>query len=152
LDKSNAIKANLLGMPLGTAQGKLRKKLLFHLAGKLDMLKCFRCPNVIETLEDFSIEHTESWQYANNPIETFFDVEKIAFSHLDCNINAATRSNKIYSPEGMSWCGRCKRHKLVAEFSKGRRGGLRFECRKCNSIHNAEYRNRIEGQNLTHRT
>lgn len=94
MENNNAIKADLLGMPFGTANGKLRKKLLFHLAGKLAMLECFRCHESIESIEDFSIEHTESWQYAKDPIETFFDVEKIAFSHIDCNVRASQRVTK----------------------------------------------------------
>lgn len=147
MDKNNANKADILGMPFGTAQNRLRKKLLFHLAGKLGMLECFRCHEAIENLEDFSIEHTRSWLNANDPVEAFFNVEGIAFSHLDCNVRAGVQASsdktRIISPEGMSWCSNCKKHLSLENFIQGNRyNGLRQICRKCYNIHRQEYRRR----------
>lgn len=83
---SDYVKAQLLGMPWGTAQSKLRKALIFHLAGQLGMLDCYRCQEEIDDIDDFSIEHIQSWQQAEEPLDAFFDVENIAFSHLRCNV------------------------------------------------------------------
>ena len=140
MENSNVVKAQILGMPFGTANGRLRKKLVFHLAKKLEMLNCYRCGQLIDSIEEFSIEHIKSWQYSKNPVESFFDVENIAFSHLDCNVRAANHP-KIESPEGMSWCGGCKAHKPVEEFAKGKRhNGLGFECRECNTTRRLDLR------------
>lgn len=144
MENTNARKASLLGMPFGTAQSQLKKKLLFHLAGKLGMLQCYRCRDLIKSLDNFSIEHTESWQYAKVPVDIFFDVEKIAFSHLACNIGAAFKPNKIKSVEGMSWCYKCKMYRLDEEFSetmKQRPTGSRW-CRNCNSYIKRDFRAR----------
>jgi hypothetical protein len=128
MENSNAVKARLLGMPFGTANGKLRKKLLFHLARKLDMLDCFRCHELIVFSDEFSIEHTESWQYAKDPFEAFFDVEKIAFSHLDCNVRAGIRPQKGQWQHGASTY---KNHKCKCD-----------DCTKANASLRQEYRTR----------
>lgn len=88
---TNTKKSAILGEPAGTANAKLRKSLLFALAGRLELLNCYRCEEPIEGIEEFSIDHMDAWQGAENPRQTFFDVENIAFSHLICNIKAAGR-------------------------------------------------------------
>lgn len=82
---STAKKGEILGMPFGTAKYQLSKILLFDLAGKAGLLSCFRCDAVIETIEEFSIEHKENWRSSPAPREAFFDLGNIAFSHLACN-------------------------------------------------------------------
>jgi hypothetical protein len=89
----------VLGMPETMASARLKKQLMFHLAKKLGMDICYRCQNPIETVVEFSVEHKESWLLSDNPYETFFDLDNIAFSHLKCNIGAATRLNKQYPNE-----------------------------------------------------
>lgn len=93
----NEKKARLLGMPYGTATNKLRKMLLFECVKMLGADSCYRCRNKIETLEEFSIEHTISWQGTSNPKETFFDLSKIAYSHLRCNVVAGNNERRIYA-------------------------------------------------------
>lgn len=83
-------------MPHGTANGKLRKMLLFYFVKKLNIDICYRCKKRIVKLKDFSVDHKKSWMYADNPIEAFFDIENIAFSHIKCNIGGAKRPTKIY--------------------------------------------------------
>lgn len=92
---SNQKKTELLGEPFGTATSKLRKKLLFTLAGYLGLLDCYRCGNPIETLDTFSIEHKNSWASSENPKESFYDIDNISFSHLICNTRARN-TNKLY--------------------------------------------------------
>lgn len=89
---SNKRKDDLLGEPHGTAGSKLRKRLLFKFVKLAGADRCYRCGLQIERVEDLSIEHTESWQLAASPRESFFDLEKIAFSHLQCNVGAAKRT------------------------------------------------------------
>jgi hypothetical protein len=78
-------KRKLLGMPFGTAGARLRKSLLFDMAGRLGMLECFRCGFKIENIEDFSIEHKDPWQRSADPVSAFFDIRNIAYSHCSCN-------------------------------------------------------------------
>jgi len=90
--KGNRHKDELLGMPHGTANGILRKDIIFWLAGISGMLTCFRCGKLIESVEEFSIEHKHSWQTALDPKREFFDVKNIAFSHFKCNVGHGNRS------------------------------------------------------------
>lgn len=93
----NKGKASLLGEPFGTATSRLRKIVLFELAGQLELLDCYRCGKLIDNITEFSIEHKNSWSKAENPREAFFALANIAFSHLKCNTGAANRENfKIY--------------------------------------------------------
>ena len=90
--KGNYRKKEQLGMHVGTASAILRKSLLFSMAKKLGMCTCFQCGNVIEGIDDFSIEHKVAWLDSNNPKELFFSLDNIAFSHLRCNSLARSRS------------------------------------------------------------
>jgi len=76
--------------------------LLFKLVqiGGFDV--CYRCRETIKSINDFSIEHMESWQSAQDPRAAFFDLEKIVFSHLRCNVAAAEPVRKKYfTPEAL---------------------------------------------------
>jgi hypothetical protein len=90
-ETSNEKKRRLLGQPYGTANGQLRKLLLFKFAKQLGLGSCHRCSVLIDDIEDFSIEHTVPWEGAVNPVETFFNLDTIAFSHLRCNSGAGLR-------------------------------------------------------------
>ena len=87
----NKIKHDLLGEPIGTASAKLRKAILFKLVQSAGLAVCFHCKEKINDISNFSIEHKEAWQSSENPTESFYDLENIAFSHLKCNITAANR-------------------------------------------------------------
>lgn len=88
---ANEAKSALLKMPFGTANGKLRKMLLFEFTRRLGLLQCHRCGEQIVSIDDFSMDHKIEWQSAADPIAAFFDLENIAFSHLSCNSSAANR-------------------------------------------------------------
>uniref|UniRef100_A0A6M3L0M9 Putative HNH homing endonuclease n=1 Tax=viral metagenome TaxID=1070528 RepID=A0A6M3L0M9_9ZZZZ len=81
---SNEEKSKQLGMPFGTASGKLRKMVLFELLQKHDENYCYRCGEIIENCDDLSIEHKKAWLH--NDVRLFWDLTNIAFSHLNCNI------------------------------------------------------------------
>jgi 5-methylcytosine-specific restriction endonuclease McrA len=93
---SRSKKDALLGMPTGTAWGRLRKEVLFSLAKKLCLTRCHRCDQEIETVSQLSIDHKIDWQSSDTPLETFMDIDNIAFSHLSCNVSAASRPTKKY--------------------------------------------------------
>lgn len=88
---NNKTKFDLLGEPYGTASAKLKKAILFKLVQILELNICFQCGKKIESVDDLSVEHKAPWQSAKDPRSTFYDLDNIAFSHLDCNSKAANR-------------------------------------------------------------
>lgn len=82
------VKKKQLGCSVGTASNKLRKNLLFSLSQKLAMNVCHRCCQLIESVDDFSIDHKVDWLHSVDPVKLFYDLDNIAFSHLKCNVNA----------------------------------------------------------------
>lgn len=87
----------LLGVPIGTANARLLKALLFDLAKRLSLTRCFRCGGEIETVGTFSIEHKAAWEHSLAPRDLFFDLDNISFSHRACNYRAAAKPNKKYA-------------------------------------------------------
>ena len=96
MEKNNKKKAIQLGMPHGTAQGKLKKSIMFWLLSRLNLNKCFRCKKKIETIKELSVEHKEHWLDSDDPVGLFFDLDNIAFSHLSCNSGNSRQPNKKY--------------------------------------------------------
>ena len=88
MDKINQVRADQLGMPVGTATAILRKKILFFLIQQMELNICFQCGEKIEVVDDLSIEHKVPWLHSENPKELFFSLDNIAFSHLSCNSSA----------------------------------------------------------------
>ncbi len=76
--------SELLGVNVSTASNRLVKDLLFSLIVETNKDTCFRCGFPL-IRENFSIEHTVAWRLAENPKEVFFDLKRIAYSHLNCN-------------------------------------------------------------------
>jgi hypothetical protein len=97
MNNTNQAKAEKLGMPFGTATARLRKSLLFYVAGLANLLDCYRCGELIETEEEFTIEHKVAWFNSVDPVKYFFDINNISFSHSVCNNRAALRPHKIYA-------------------------------------------------------
>jgi len=87
-------KNEILGMPYGTARNQLIKQLMFSFVKELNRDICYRCGEKIETERELSIEHKESWQKSNRPINSFFDLEYTSFSLLSCN-SAAPRKGTM---------------------------------------------------------
>lgn len=97
---ANAKKALQLGMSQGKATNILRKQILFTLIALLELDTCFRCNKKITNVSELSIEHKEPWLDSEDPKAKFFDLQNIAFSHLNCNCRAVRHWNKKYnSPE-----------------------------------------------------
>ena len=75
----------MLGDKLSTAKSRLNKLLMFELAKKCNMETCFRCGEIIDNFQDFTIDHKESWLLSDEPAKLFYSIENIAFSHAKCN-------------------------------------------------------------------
>jgi len=71
----------MLGMPLGTAERKLRKLIIHEFATQLGRNVCFDCGTLISDPEDLAVFHVEDWQEVP---ARYFDMSNIAFSHTSC--------------------------------------------------------------------
>jgi hypothetical protein len=97
---NNDKKSKQLGMPIGTATHRLRKSIMFDLLKKLNMNLCFQCGEVIDSIDDLSIEHKTPWLDSDNPVELFYDLDNIAFSHCHCNFKVARRKTGLNQVHG----------------------------------------------------
>ena len=127
-------------MHFSTADGRLKKQILFMLVQKCNMDTCYRCGKKIERVEDFSIDHKESWLNVDPVL--FWDLDNIAFSHLRCNTVAGLKRGRgavpynekaSKAPPGMAWCSGHKDYLPVENFGKSgsRKNGLYHYCREC---------------------
>ena len=82
-----------LGMNPSTASGRLLKDLLFKFVQEAGHV-CHQCGKPM-LRENFSIEHKTPWLDSDNPVELFFSLDNIAFSHKGCNIAAARKPHKL---------------------------------------------------------
>lgn len=123
--KNNEIKTKQLGMSFGSAVAKLKKILIFNLIKELKRDCCFQCTLQIENIDELSIEHKIPWLYSEDPGKLFFDLNNIAFSHLNCNIKAGKGKKGIRKEF-------CKRgHKMTEENRQVVKGNIRcLECRR----------------------
>ena len=96
---SNQKKYDKLGIPFGTANGRLKKAIMFDLVCKLRLNLCFHCNMEITNVDQFSVEHKIPWLNSDNPKELFYDLNNIAFSHLFCNVEAREKITPLYDNE-----------------------------------------------------
>lgn len=87
-------KKELLGMPFGTAMARLRKAILFDLVVAAGKNVCHHCKGEILIIDEFSIEHKDPWQRAEDPVTSFFSLENIGYSHYRCNVGAAYKPHR----------------------------------------------------------
>lgn len=130
---SNKNKADILGMPHGTATAKLRKQLLFKYVGFANCLTCYKCNEEITNIDDFSIEHILPWE-STKDADKFWDLDNIAFSHMKCNKPHVYGGRKKVGPAGTKWCWSCQDFINILEFgvNKNEKDGLQRRCKKCN--------------------
>ena len=130
---SNTKKDITLGMPHGTANGRLRKNIIFHLLTKHGENVCVRCKRAIEKVEDLSIEHIKPWEGIS--ADLFWDLDNIAFSHLRCNVPHVRGGFVLRKsgPEGTAWCIGHRDFLPVAKFHKNENhwNGLQPYCIDC---------------------
>ena len=142
MDAGNSRRAEMLGMPFGTACHRLRKAIMFRLLQRLNEDVCFKCNRKIESVEELSIEHKQCWYGVD--VALFWDLENIAFSHLACNRpdrHAGINNRKVGLPR-TAWCTRHKEFAPVKNFKRdnSRWNGLSDYCTPCHSKRQAERR------------
>lgn len=129
-------RAELLGMPYGTASGRLRKNILFYLLSKYRDNICYVCKNEIKIASDLSIEHIQPWE--GRSAELFWDLENIAFSHSRCNKphNYNIEGKRKYQDDYSAWCCYCKVFLSKSLFDKcsTRWNGVSSCCKKCKTL------------------
>ena len=87
-------------MNYGTARARLTRNILFKLAQETGKDICYRCGEKVTDISEFTIEHKDSWFKSTTPIETFFDLDNIAFSHQKCNSGESNKGNYKLAPHG----------------------------------------------------
>ena len=75
MDNSNKRKALTLGMPHGTAVGRLRKNVLFSILKRHSENVCARCKELITVVEDLSLEHIKPWEGIS--ADLFWDLDNL---------------------------------------------------------------------------
>lgn len=85
----------ILGMSQGKASHKLKKKIMFHFVQMANKDICYRCNGKIEHVDELSVEHKIPWKKADNPIEAFWSMDNIAFSHMICNTSYGNGEKKL---------------------------------------------------------
>lgn len=88
-------KQSQLGMNPSTASHRLVKDILYSLVKQTGQNTCYQCGFPM-TRETFSIEHKVPWIDSDNPVELYFNLDNISFSHLSCN--AAAKRNTRPKP------------------------------------------------------
>lgn len=102
---ANDKKSEALGMNYSTASAQLKKALMFRFVQVLKLDTCFRCGNVINSVEELSVEHKRAWLQEPDPKEAFFDLNNIAFSHLNpCNSGAGVKKTCKHGIHGCTTC------------------------------------------------
>lgn len=81
-------KAALLGMPVGTAERKLRKAIIHELASQCGRNVCRWCGLEISDPDELAVTHIEDWE--ESPA-LYFDLGNVALSHASC---AAARGGR----------------------------------------------------------
>ena len=127
----NQRKAAQLGMPFGTANGRLRKSIIFRLLQRLGEDICFQCGGRIESIDTLSIEHKQPW--LDSDTNLFWDMDNIAFSHLSCN-SKATRARR-QEKSGKVWCSGHQDYLPPERFGRNcspkAERPLRYYCNEC---------------------
>lgn len=80
---ATAAKSEQLGMPIGTANARLRKMVLFDVLRRHGENVCCRCGEKIESVMELSLEHKKPWLHVS--ADLFWDLDNIGFSHTRCN-------------------------------------------------------------------
>lgn len=96
-------KEKQLKMSFGKANQILRKNILFHLLIVAKENICYQCKKEITHISHLSIEHKKNWLDSKNPVELFFDLNNIAFSHLKCNASAGGKISSKKFPRDMKY-------------------------------------------------
>lgn len=133
--RSNEKKNEILGMSYSTACHRLRQRLLFDLVCETNRNICFVCNEVIDTVDELSIEHKVPWE--THGAEAFWDKYNLAFSHRRCNRpHSSPGKPPLHDLKpSMWWCAHCKEELPLDSFSlkimpSGNKGPRAY-CKSC---------------------
>lgn len=114
-----------LGMPIGTAQHRLRMQIMFQLVQETQRDACFVCGDPITSVDELSIEHKLAW--LGEDTQRFWDLDNIAFSHRLCNRPRTSLGPPRKHPtrEGYEWCRHHECEHPVSEFGMRTANGKR---------------------------
>lgn len=73
-----------LGRCFSSAYRQLTRDIMFDLIVRANQNICFRCGHQMDR-DNYSIEHKDPWLNSDSPVEKFFDLSNISFSHIACN-------------------------------------------------------------------
>ncbi len=121
-------KAAQLGMKHVTADWRLKKALLYHLACKLNMHLCYRCGESIDSSDDFTVDHKKNWLNVDPAL--FWDMDNIAFSHKRCNVKGEEAERVVLKGA----CSQCGRGVPEIQMKPGKR-----RCKECFKKYHAAY-------------
>jgi len=100
-------KQEQLGMNPGTASHRLVKNILFDFIVKSGQNVCYHCSSPMDR-DTFSIEHKTPWLDSATPVELYFNLTNIGFSHKKCNYSAARKNQPKHGNQTMYKSGcRC---------------------------------------------
>jgi hypothetical protein len=111
-------KKEQLGISHGTAANRLRKSILYDFAKRLDVCWCYQCGANIDNIDEFTIEHKIPWLDSENPVELYYSLDNIAFSHAFCNYSKARRKKSKPCPSVTAYrkgcrCSGCKEARRI---------------------------------------
>jgi hypothetical protein len=136
-NKTNKRRLEQLGMSYGKASHRLRRILMFDMMCRLKENICYSCNQEITNIDDWSIEHKESW--LDKSTELFWNLDNIAYSHKWCNTPSkypGGNGGRRIGPEGTAWCSKCQAFLPIEQFRKKARrwNGVNTYCRICASL------------------
>lgn len=108
-----------LGMDAGTAYYRLKQDVLWSLIVRCGLQRCYVCGEDM-CRKTFSIEHIKPWLHSETPVDLFWDMDNIAFSHVSCNYGRRRRPQK--SEKTTLEEARLSRKRLAAEAMRKRFG------------------------------
>jgi len=108
MKKSESKKKDQLGIHPGTAANRLRKSILYDFAKRLDVCWCYQCGANIDDIDEFTIEHKIPWLDSENPVELYYSLDNIAFSHAFCNYSKARRKEAKPCPSVTAYRRGCR--------------------------------------------
>jgi len=91
--------AQQLQMSKSKASNRLVRLILFKLVKDANKNFCYRCGRIIEVSKDLNLDHKVDWIDSLNPIETFWNLDNVAFSHDWCNKAAGRKPTKFNKGE-----------------------------------------------------
>src|SRR5208337_2694984 len=122
--RSEQKKSTQLGMHIQTAVQRLQRLILFDLAKRLNLDKCFHCEKQITTVNELTIEHKKAWLDVDPAL--YWDLTNIAFSHHRCNSRAGRKTIASQRAGGCAGKGRTLSPEHKQKLSVSRKARLNY--------------------------